>query len=74
MVSKYNMPLLEPSYYLQAIDIYQQRFKHAVFLFYSDDMGWVQRNVMSKILSKGQPPPVYMMGSGNLHSRYNDTV
>ena len=51
MIELYDLWEIRPSYYLQAIQLYKQKFKNrAVFLLTSDDMGWVQQNIIGKNL------------------------
>ena len=49
MVATYNLPSLTTKYFLEAMDIYRERYQHAVFVLFSDDMGWVQYELKPKM-------------------------
>ena len=55
MVNYYNLPVLTTKYYLEAMDLYRERYKHALFLLFSDDLGWVQQELLPKMSRMNVP-------------------
>ena len=44
-----DMKELEPSYFLEAMDLYRERFRRVIFIYVSDDPGWARRRILPRV-------------------------
>eukprot|EP00096_Caligus_rogercresseyi_P011721 TRINITY_DN4705_c0_g1_i1.p1 TRINITY_DN4705_c0_g1~~TRINITY_DN4705_c0_g1_i1.p1 ORF type:complete len:392 (+),score=79.24 TRINITY_DN4705_c0_g1_i1:77-1252(+) len=65
MVNRYNLPKLSPSYYLEAMHLYQKKFKNVIFMVVSDEMKWVEDNLLPRRGSAF----IYPAGHGHVNCR-----
>lgn len=67
MIKLYNLPPLKPSYYLSAMDLYQEMksISNPVFVILTDDVKWVK----SQLLPRLKNSDVYLLSDGDYSAR-----
>ena len=44
--------LLEPGYFLEAMEMFRERYKRVVFIYVSDDMKWAEEKILPRLKTK----------------------